>query len=69
MLPSAHSHDTIEQDVAYNKNKRFHNRYIVVSSFSSSAFTCNALTLLVGHQEEHLACKRLCDEVLAWISV
>jgi len=29
----------------------------------------SALTLLVGHQEEHLACKKLSDEVLAWLSV
>jgi len=28
-----------------------------------------ALTLLVGHQEEHPACKKLSDEVLAWLSV
>jgi len=28
----------------------------------------SALTLLVGHQKEHLACKKLSDEVLAWIS-
>jgi len=27
------------------------------------------LTLLVGHQEEHLACKNMSDEVLAWLSV
>jgi len=27
------------------------------------------LTLLVGHQKEHLACKKLSDEVLAWLSV
>ena len=26
----------------------------------------SALTLLVGRQEEHLACKKLSDEVLAW---
>jgi len=25
--------------------------------------------MLVGHQEEHLACKKLSDEVLAWLSV
>jgi len=31
------------------------------------AFT--ALTLLVGRQEEHAACKKLSDEVLAWLSV
>jgi len=28
-----------------------------------------ALTLLVGHQEEQLAWKKLSDEVLAWLSV
>jgi len=27
------------------------------------------LTLLVGHQEEHPACEKLTDEVLAWLSV
>ena len=33
-----------------------------------SAFS--ALTLLVGRQEEHLACKKIwSDEVLAWLSV
>jgi len=26
------------------------------------------LTLLVGRQEEHLACKKLSGEVLAWLS-
>jgi len=29
----------------------------------------SALTLLVGHQEEHPACKKLSDEVLTWSSV
>jgi len=27
------------------------------------------LTLLVGHHEEHPACKKLTDEVLVWLSV
>jgi len=27
------------------------------------------LTLLVGHQEEHLACKKLSGQVLAWLSL
>jgi len=31
--------------------------------------TFSALTLLVGHQEEHPACKKLSDEVLARLSV
>jgi len=34
---------------------------------SDCAFS--ALALLVGHQEEHLACKKLSDEVLVWLSV
>ena len=29
----------------------------------------SALTLLVGRQEEHSACKKLSDEVLVWLSV
>jgi len=29
----------------------------------------SALTLLVGHQEEHPARKKLSDEVLVWLSV
>jgi len=33
----------------------------------STAF--NALRLLVGRQEQHLACKRLTDGALAWLSV
>jgi len=31
-------------------------------------FAFGALTLLVEHQEEHPACKKLSDEVLAWLS-
>jgi len=29
----------------------------------------HALMLLVGHQREHLACKKLTDEMLMWLSV
>jgi len=29
----------------------------------------SALTLLAWHQEEHLACKKLSDKVLMWLSV
>ena len=36
-------------------------------AFSAHAFS--ALTLLVGRQEEHPACKNLSSEVLAWLSV
>jgi len=31
--------------------------------------TVSALTLLVGQQEGHPACKKLSDGVLAWLSV
>jgi len=29
----------------------------------------SALTLLAGRQEEHAACKKLTDELLAWLSL
>jgi len=29
----------------------------------------SALTLLIWHQEEHPACKKLSDAMLAWLSV
>ena len=31
-------------------------------------FAFSALTLLVGCQEQHPACKKLIDEVLVWLS-
>jgi len=34
-----------------------------------SGLAFSALTVLVGHQEEHPACKKLSDQVLAWLSV
>jgi len=37
--------------------------------FAFSAFAFSALTLLVGRQEGHPACKKLSGEVLAWLSV
>ena len=40
---------------------------LVVCLCKSSAFI--ALTLLVWRQEGHLACKKLSDGVLAWLSV
>jgi len=41
--------------------------YVKFILLSSLAFS--ALTLLVGHQQEHPACKKLSDQVLAWLSV
>ena len=35
----------------------------------SGMLAFSALTLLVGQQEGHLACKKLSGEVLAWLSV
>jgi len=35
----------------------------------SSSFAFSALVLLVGQQEGHLACKKLSDGVLVWLSV
>jgi len=40
---------------------------IVVFSYCYCAFS--ALTLLVGRQEGHPACKKLSGGVLAWLSV
>ena len=40
---------------------------LVEHAYSVSAFS--ALTLLVGRQEEHPACKKLSGGVLAWLSV
>jgi len=36
---------------------------------SSSSFRVSALTLLVGRQEGHPACKKQTDGVLVWLSV
>jgi len=35
----------------------------------SAGLAFSALTLLVGRQEGHLACKKLSGGVLAWLSV
>jgi len=45
-------------------------RYVsIVWFFISLLFAFSALTLLVGRQEGHLACKKLSGGVLAWLSV
>ena len=44
----------------------FHPMY---SSSSSIAIAFSALTLLVGRQEGHPACKKLSGGVLVWLSV
>jgi len=43
---------------------------IAVQSYASVfSYPFSALTLLVGRQEGHLACKKLSVGVLAWLSV
>jgi len=37
--------------------------------FPGELIAFSALTLLVEHQEGHPPCKKLSDEVLAWLSV
>jgi len=41
--------------------------FFVITNIASNAFF--ALTLLVGWQEGHLACKKLSGGVLVWLSV
>jgi len=47
--------------------------FILLTVYCSVRILClqifNALMLLVGRQEGHLACKRLSGGVLAWLSV
>ena len=45
------------------------NGCVCVYYFTIINYAFSALTLLVGRQEEHLACKKLSGEVLAWLSV
>jgi len=41
---------------------------IIMSVSYKERLAFSAFTLLVGRQEEHRACKKLSDEVLAWLS-
>jgi len=44
-------------------------RYKLGPVFVSLCLSLSALTLLIGRQEGHPACKKLSGEVLAWLSV
>ena len=44
-----------------------HNMFNLLLIYANTAFS--ALTLLVGLQERHQACKKLSGGVLAWLSV
>ena len=50
-------------------NSRYDDFFITDISESSLSLAFSALTLLVGRQEGHPACKKLSDGVLAWLSV
>jgi len=47
-------------------NAQFFQEYDITRKYLSLAFS--ALTLLVGRQEGHPACKKLSGGVLAWLS-
>jgi len=49
--------------------KAFQVHYLIQLLLSECRSAVSALTLLVGHQEEYLSCKKLSDEVLALLSV
>jgi len=64
----------------YSLRNRPHNRQLLIQAYildlrfillSCTTAVCafSALTLLVGRQEGHPACKKLSGEVLAWLSV
>jgi len=47
----------------------FYALHSIFCSCSNAAYAFSTLTLLVGCQEEDLACKKLSDEVLAWLFI
>jgi len=42
---------------------------VIMLRINTASFAFSALTLLVGRQEGHAACKKLSGGVLAWLSV
>jgi len=47
----------------------FYHSILKKSTCKAPEFAFSDLTLLVGRREEHLACKKLSDELLAWLYV
>jgi len=47
----------------------FYHHHTIVTVLFNQPSPWSALILLVGHQKGHPACKKLGDEVLAWLSV
>jgi len=58
---------TIHHLFLYKCYRQWLAKIISIEKMRKSAF--NALTLLVGQQEGHPACKKLSGVVLAWLSV
>ena len=59
-----------EVDMGGEMTGNYLETYLNISRCSRGIPTAStALTLLVGHQEEHPVCKKLSGEVLAWLSV
>jgi len=50
------------------KKKYYFNTYFDISLYADEILAFSALTLLVGRQEGHPACKKLSGGVLAWLS-
>jgi len=66
VLPERQNKSNIQ--LAYSTVRKWV-RTINVSIMTVSLSAFSALTLLVGYQEEHLACKNLSDGMLAWLCV
>ena len=47
----------------------WHLYYNLTRNFTYRTIAFSALTLLVGRQEGHPACKKLSGDVLAWLSI
>ena len=60
-------------NAAYAQLKKIHTKFIYFELISDArddrVLAFSALTLLVGWQEGHPACKKLSGGVLAWLSV
>jgi len=56
-------------DFRVEESQHCHSRSRVNGLFNPAVLTFSALTLLVGRQEGHPACKKLSGGVLAWLSV
>jgi len=61
------NHSPAHRPADYTTAGWLHKVWLEITHHYNVSFT--ALTLLVGRQEGHPACKKLSGEVLAWLSV